>query len=414
MQSTLLRPTFPFVCGTIQDNKDDSQIFGKEELLHAPSILLWGEETKTDDPLLQRLLGSNRYDGTEPWEPEVQPAQKPLEEFTCPNHDFAITMFGGESRICRICEFSEYEERLIDDFGTLTLIKEICPTSQTVVPILEKIVASKYLKDSHRNSRRRAYSRSQRGYGMDSHDLRTCECDYCTEDRKTLRAAVQPLLTKEESQVLDICDRLAPQITTALEEASADMMGELARTAGLDDDQVQTLKEHYGDCPHSHSELYSASRSLEGELGYLLYAIAEFSSVEEMVKDRQFQQFMFRMSFVGMRKEDEDQIVRIILPAADKTANRIVQDWASEAGELLRPFSQTNQNLYRVIYRLARALTMKRALEHLRFELLGRNSFGEQEPHPHAHCLANVREAGHVKPFRSEFEGGLGYRPHHT
>ena len=256
--------------GTNQDNKDDSQIFGKEELLHAPSILLWGEETKTDDPILQRLLESNRYDGTAHWEPEVQPAQKPLEEFTCPNHDFAITMFGGTSGICRICETSEFEERTIDDFGTPSIIGEICPTSQTVVPIFEKIMASEYLEDSHRESRRRAYSRSQRGYGMDSHDLRTCGCDYCTEDRKTLRAAVQPLLTKEESQVLDICDRLAPQITTVLEEASADMMGELARTAGLDDDQVQTLKEHYGDCPHSHSELYSASRSLEGELGYLL------------------------------------------------------------------------------------------------------------------------------------------------
>ena len=179
---------------------------------------------------------------------------------------------------------------------------------QTVVPIFEKIMASEYLEDSHRNSRLRAYSRSQRGYGMDSHDLRTCGCDYCTEDRKTLRAAVQPLLTKEESQVLDICDRLAPQIVAALEEASEDMMEALARTVGLDDDQVQTLKEHYGDCHQSRAELFRASRTIEGELGYLLYAIAEFSSVEEMLEDRQFQQIMFRLSFVRMRKEDEEQV----------------------------------------------------------------------------------------------------------
>ena len=282
---------------------------------------------------------------------------------------------------------------------------------QTVVPILEKIVASKYLKDSHRNSRLRAYSRSQRGYGMDSHDLRTCGCDYCTEDRKTLRAAVQPLLTKEESQVLDICDRLAPQIVAALEEASEDMMEALARTVGLDDDQVQTLKEHYGDCHQSHTELYSASRSLEGGLGYLLYAIAEFSSVEEMLEDREFRQIMLRLRFVRMRKEDEEQVKWAILPAIIQPANRIVQDWASEADELLRPFLGSKPNLYQVIIRLARALTMKRAMEHLRFELLGRNSFGEQEPHPHTHCLASVRETGRVKPFRSEFEEGLGYSP---
>ena len=64
-------------------------------------------------PLLQRLLESNRYDGTEPWEPVSQPAQRPLEEFTCPGHDFAITMFGGNSRICRTCETSEFQERML-------------------------------------------------------------------------------------------------------------------------------------------------------------------------------------------------------------------------------------------------------------------------------------------------------------
>ena len=396
--------------GTIQDNKDDSQIFGKEELLHAPWILLRGEETKTDDPLLERLLESNRYDGAAPWEPEVQPAQKPLEEFTCPNHYFAITMFGGTSRICRICETSEFEERTIDEFGTPSIIGEICPTSQTVVPILETIIASEYLKDSHRNSRRRAYNRSQRGYGMDSHHLRTYGCDSCTEDRRTFRTAIQPLLTREESQLLDICERLEPQMTTALGKASADMMEAWAISVGLDDRQSQTLRGHHGDCPQSSAELFRASRTLEGELGYLLYAIAEFSSLEEMLEDQQFQQIMFRWSFARMWKEDEEQVRRIILPAVNETANRIVQAWEVEADELTRPYLESKPNLYQVVTRLARALTMKRVLEHLRFEFFGRNSFGEQEPHPHEYCAASIRETGRMRPIRSEFEEGLGYR----
>ena len=112
-----------------------------------------------------------------------------------------------------------------------------------------------------------------------------------------------------------------------------------------------------------------------------------------------------------MRKEDEEQVKWAILPAVIQPANRIVQDWASEADELLRPFLGSKPNLYQVITRLARALTMKQVLEHLRFELLGRNTFGEQEPHPHIHCLATVRETGRQQPFFSEFEEGLGYRP---
>lgn len=57
--------------GTIQDNKDDSQIFSKDDLLHAPWIIHMSNRTKPDNPLLRRLLGSDRYKGAESWEPEV-------------------------------------------------------------------------------------------------------------------------------------------------------------------------------------------------------------------------------------------------------------------------------------------------------------------------------------------------------
>ena len=399
--------------GTSQDNKDDSQIFSKEELLHAPSIIHWPQGARTDDPLLQRLFESNRHDGTGPWEPEVQPAQKPLDEFDCPNHDFAITMIGGESRICRICETSEFEERTIDEFGTFSVISEICPTSQTVVPIFERIMASEFLEEPHRDTRRRSYSRSIRGYGMSSHDLRKCGCDYCSEDRRAFRAAIQPQLTREESQLLDICERLAPQITTALEEASADMMEAWARSAGLDDEQAQTLREHHGDCSQTNAELTRASQTLEGELGYLLFAIAEFRSLEALLSDQQFQQMVFRWRFARMRKVDEEQVKRTILPAVNETANRIVQAWESEADELTRPFLESKPNLHAGITRMARALTMKQALELLRFEFFGRNSSGEQEPHPHIHCAASIRDTGRVQPLLSEFEEGMGYRPRH-
>ena len=47
-------------------------------------------------------------------------------------------------------------------------------------------------------------------------------------------AVVQPLLTQQESVLLDICERLEPRITTALEEASAHMMEALARSTSMD------------------------------------------------------------------------------------------------------------------------------------------------------------------------------------
>ncbi len=95
-----------------------------------------------------------------------RPAQKPLEEFTCPKHDFAIiTMFEGASKISRICETSEFQEKEGDELGTPSLIAELCPASRKVTSTFEKIVTSEYVGETHQETRRRAYYRNRQGSG---------------------------------------------------------------------------------------------------------------------------------------------------------------------------------------------------------------------------------------------------------
>ena len=392
--------------GTSQDNKDDSQIFSKEELLYTPLILLWPEGANTEDPFRQRLLKSNRYDGTEPWEPVEQPAQKPLEEFSCPGHDFAI--IGGGPGICRICEASEFDEAF-DELGTPSLIKELCPASQTVTSIFEKITASEFFGESYRETRRKAYLRNRQGVGMGSHDLRSCGCDYCTQDRRAFRATIQPALTGQESEILDICDRLEPHITATLEEASVGMTEAWGKAAGLNDEQVQVLREHHKDCTNTQAELTRTSRTLEGELAFVLYALAKFSTREEMLEDHMFRQIMFRCALARMRKGDREHIEQTVLPSVEKTTNSIVLAWDKESDALTRPYLERKPDFYNDIRSLARALVVKQILEFLRYELLGRNSFSEQKPHPHSGCAASIVKTGRVEPFPKEFEEGRGY-----
>ena len=173
---------------------------------------------------------------------------------------------------------------------------------------------------------------------------------------------------------------------------------------------MQALRGHHKDCTNTSSELTKASRTLEGELGYLLYAMAEFSTRDEMLEDQIIRQFLFRWNLIRMRKEDEEHIRRIILPAADQTANRIALAWEKETGELMRPYLESKPELHQDIRWLAQALAKKQILEHLRHELLGRNSSGEQEPHPHSSCAASIMETGRVQPFPREFEEGMGYK----
>ncbi|MYF79057.1 MAG: HNH endonuclease [Chloroflexi bacterium] len=395
--------------GTTQDNKDDSLIFGRERLLHAPWILLSPGRTEINDPLLLRLLESNRYDGTEPWQPVVQPAQMPLEEFNCPQHDFAITMFSGETKICRICEVSEVEEETLDEFGTPSLIAEICPASQTVLSILEKIVASGFVEESHRETRQRAYHRSRQGFGVGSHDLRTCVCDYCARDRAVFRAAIRSQLTTEESALLDICDRLEPHITAILEEASGGMTEEWGKAARLSDEQAQALKRHHKDCANTKAELVRASRALEGEFGFLLYAISTFNNREDILEDETFRLIMSRWSFIRVRQEDEKPIQDTILLAVDEAVNKMALAWERETDEMTKPYLESKPELHQGVRLLAQLLARKRVFEHLRYELLGRNSFGEQYPHPHSYCAASIRATGRVQRFPREFEEGIGY-----
>ncbi len=368
--------------GSKQDNRDDSCIFNDPGLINTPSAMYFPWHGEAKDPLARRLRQRDGYWDVEPWEPVEQPPQLPLEEFTCPGHDFAITMQGGDSRICRICEISEFDQERADGDGTWLLVAEICPASQTVDPILEKIGKSEFLGESHLETRQRAYRRERQSFWEGSHNLRNCGCPYCTQDRRTFREAVDPLLTREESDILDICDRMEPQVTDALHDASAAMMEAWARKQGMTDEQVLALREHIRGCPNSSSELTRTARTIESDLAYLLYALGRFQDREEILKDPGFEMVMLRWSSVSLRDEDEEDVFQTVLPAADETAERMGLGWEREADGLMRPHLEPKPELHQGVGFLTRLLAKKHIFELLRYEFLGRNSSTEQWPHP--------------------------------
>ena len=400
--------------GSVQDNRDDSRIFNDPGLIKAPSVMQFPQSGEAKDPLVRRLRQREEYWDVGPWEPVEQPPQLPLEEFTCPKHDFAITMQGGESRICRICEISEFDQERADGDGTWLLVAKICPASQTVDPILEKIGNSEFLGESHLETRRRAYRRECQSFWEGAHNLRNCGCVYCTQDRRTFREAVDPLLTREESDILDICDRMEPQVTGALHDASSDMMDALAREQGMGEEQTRALREHLKDCCNTKENLTSIARTIESDLAYLMYALGRFQDREEILKDPGFEMVMLRWDCVSLRDDGEEDVFRTVLPSADETAERVALAWEREADGLMRPHLETKPELHQGVGFLARLLAKKHIFEHLRYELLGRNSSTEQRPHPHSGCAISIRDTGQVEPFPNDFEEGKGYSHHHV
>ena len=174
---------------------------------------------------------------------------------------------------------------------------------------------------------------------------------------------------------MDLCDRWEPQITAALGEASADIMEAWVKAVGLNGEQAQALREHHRECANSRAELVSTSRALEGEFGYLLWAMAEFDTWGEMLEDQIFQRVKRRWSLARVRKGDEGHIRRWVLPTTEKTAGRLAAAWERETDELTRPYLESKPELHCNVRQLAQVLAKEHVLEYLRHEFLGRNSF---------------------------------------
>ena len=204
---------------------------------------------------------------------------------------------------------------MADGHDMWMLIAEICPASQIVAPIWEKISNSEFVGESPLEMRRKAYRRDHQALSGASHYLRNCGCGYCTQDRRTFRDAVDPLLTREESAMLDICDHLEPRITNALYEASAAMMEALAKETGMDEKQTQAMREHIRECPNSKSKLTRKSRTIERDFAYLLYAPGTFQNREEILHDQGFRRVMIRCETVKLKPQDEEHLIRTVLPA---------------------------------------------------------------------------------------------------
>lgn len=260
-----------------------------------------------------------------------------MDEFSCPGHDFAITMFGGESEVCGICEISRSEETMMAESATPWLIAEICPASHTVVPIFEKIPASAFADAGRRADRRRSFNRISNGFSAGDHDVRSCRCVFFVRDWTAFRKALRPYLSDREPEVLDICDLLRPRTDTALGHAFEAMMGKWATSNGLKNGQASALRRYVRDCANTRSEFKGASRTLESELAYLMHAVDEFDKLEDIVVDRTFEQLVSGRRLFRIKKKGRRTVWHSVLSVAEDAADVIARAWFGASHGIVRP-----------------------------------------------------------------------------
>ena len=397
-QPYCVQPTHIYA-GDQQDNRDDSGIFGSSGFIAPVNIILMNPEAEFINPLLRRLRTSERWEQVNPWNPPEQPPQVPMEEFTCPGHDFRIPMQFGETKLCRICERFEQEGEFYDSYSIFLIAKDICPISQYADSILIKVGNSELAGESHKEWRSRIYHRSV-GVGL-NHDIRNCECQFCFQDRQTFRNALQESLTQQEGDILDICNRLEPHIRRILEEACGDMLEESTKSLGFSDDQIRELRKHVPEC--TKSELKTHRGTIEALLGYHLYAMTEYKTMKDLEENRAFKLFAMRLKHVGFQMTEE-QYDRIE-PLMRKASGKLMDTLEREGRKLIEEIYGTEPTeIYHQIRWFTNLITNTEVLELLRYHLTGRNSSRSRFPHPHEHCINSINsilETGKVELFKN-------------
>ena len=393
--------------GDPQDNTDDRRIFNDPEYYYR--IMAWHmhPDAKFDDDLMKRVRESDRLEMAEPWDPPEQAPQEPLMEFTCPGHDFQIPMQGNGEKICRICEASSSEGNFYGDSEPFLLAQKICPGFQCIEPIFEKLVQSEFLTEQHSKFREKASTRSIRISGP-LHDIRTCECRFCQQDRATFRQILEPHLTGLESNILDACDDFLPKAKQILLEGTKDTMEVWVREAEPSQEQITTIRDHCGECHNSRTK--ESAQMLEIILGCILHAMTAYKTRDEIREAGAFNMLpnperMFQGPF-RMTEWDSEQANRI-KDTIYRTGDRMIEA-AEEAAKILveNTYGEENPEIHQQIWGIASMLFRAQVMEHLRYEFTGRNSRSQQQPPPHFYCVQNILRTGTLNPFE-EFPGEI-------
>ena len=386
--------------GNPQDNADDRRIFNDPESFY--KLMAWHFHPDADfhDPEMKRLRDSDRLETAEPWEPPDQPPQEPLIEFECPGHDFQIRMQGNKYKICRICEIFEGRLQTEDqNQQSFILVRDFCPVSQTVDPIFQKILESEFTKESQAKFREKAYNRSGRTSGP-HHDIRVCPCRFCLQDRTDFRKLLQPLLTNQESLILDSCDVFAPKAKQIILDGTKDALELCVKGAELTPLQIETIRAHCDECLNSRNQDYA--RGLEMTLAHTLHAMTQYNTMEELTEGPAFRRFSspYEM-FEGpwrMTKWDVEQtekLTDIIQTTCEKmitAAHQAAQEFTNSLYDPQKP------NIHQQIWEISSIFIQVQVIEHMRYEFTGRNSSEQMSPAPHADCIQNILETDKANP----------------
>ena len=350
------------------------------------------------DPQGQEMLDSNRWKLTEPWPTPESPHQVPIEQFQCPGHDFAIpngmqwaTSEQG-SKFCRICNEGELFADQGEEIGYSVFLSKVCPASQTVDSIYEKAVSLPLAGPEYKEWRAKVYDRS-RGSMHGNHNLRECDCNFCTTDRNEFNRMLQPLLDDHEKSLLIACERARESIREILQDygkaavAIWSVRVEDHHSFELNAQQRQQLEHHWSDCAQAQSQVDETVDALEKMMAAIIDAGEKAQSSDDLANNRFMQLFSMGIHYSKEHRYHWHRITYLI-QGADEALWDTMQENMPDL--LSGPNEQEPSQVQLILDNLARYRILVNTLDFLGYQYSGNGISTQVSPHPHANCLREI------------------------
>lgn len=382
--------------GTQQDNSDDSMLFRSTSFLNAWERANYFPSVKDESPLAQRLRSTERQDGTHQWEPIEHPPQTRMESFVCEQHDYSIPVQSGETRICRICdEFESWEDY---EFQDAALIADLWPSSHAIPEMVTAIYQSGFMSDDLARDRDSAYRRCHK-LGSRHPNIRECDCFPCQRNRRAFRTAISTL-PAVMLNTIESAEELREDIQATVATANQWAMQYLGELVEFSPEQIDSLERHVGIC--SKQETSEAERSLEHVLGGTIYHLNAVTPEDAVATSLWDTTISRRASMITAKPNENSDYL-----------NAVAENAASLSQRLMTSL-ETRMDMDNAATQLLGGLLVGLRLdlmEHIRFQVMGVSSWKQEYPHPHADCLAQIRETGAWSPMPhfSPFREGEGY-----
>lgn len=382
--------------GTQQDNSDDSMLFRSTDFLNAWERANYFPSEKDTSPLAERLRNTERQDGTHPWEPIEHTPQTRMESFVCERHDYSIPVQGGETRICRICdEFENWEDF---DFQDASLIADLWPCTQAAPEIVTAIYQSDLMSDELARDRASAYHRCYE-LGNRHPNIKECDCFPCQQDRKAFRAAISTIPTVMLNTI-ESAEELRGDIRAAVVAANQWAMQYLGELVEFSPEQIDNLQRHAEIC--ADQEIRETEKSLEAVLGGTLYHLKAMTPEDVLATSIWDNTIFRRVNMMAASPKEKEDYLNVVAENAASLSRKVMTS--------LEARTDMENAAAEVLGGLLVGLRID-LMEHIRFQVMGVSSARRQYPHPHADCLAQIRETGMWTPMdpSSPFREGEGY-----